>query len=60
MNRPEKEIYKEALQEKLHIYSAIMHEAAQHFFLTSTKAQCANQSFNTLFWQTSENSRGKS
>lgn len=49
MNRPEKEIYKEALQEKLHIYSAIMHEAAQHFFLTSTKAQCANQSFNTLF-----------
>lgn len=49
MNRPEKEIYKEALQEKLHIYSAIIYEAAQHFFLTNAKAQCANQSFNTLF-----------
>lgn len=42
MNRLEKEIYKEALQEKLHIYSAIILQSGTVFSNKHKSTQCSS------------------
>lgn len=58
MNRLEKQIYKDVLQEKLRIYSAIMFQSGT--FFPHKHKSTAHQSLSILFQQTRENPAGKS